>query len=352
MNLCYDPNATFAVEVTDVEYLRHGAATLLARIYQPQGDGPFPALVDVHGGQWSRFDRTQHARIDHALAASGAVVMALDFRLAPQHPYPAQIQDIHYGIRWLKAHAARFHADATSVAGIGGSSGGHGLVLAAMRPEDLCYAALPLRAAPTVDASLRYVISMWGVIDPYARLLYVKANPDSGEGFGGPTRLIASTEAYFRSEEDMREGNPQGLLDRGERVALPPLLCIHGDADKNVPCMIPLKFTKSWRRAGGCAECVLFPGQPHGFATAETSEADHAIETMKRFIAGQVARLRLTISTMLQEEDREDSRNKRTHIPITEEQTIGRAPRRLKRCLEHSGKKRSSRQPDLPKGAK
>jgi len=289
MTVRYEPTATFVVDVTDVEYLRHGDVPLLARIYQPQGDGPFPALVDVHGGQWSRFDRTQHARIDHAIAEGGAVVVALDFRLLPQHPYPAQIQDIHYGIRWLKAHAARFHADAASVGGIGGSSGGHGLVLAAMRPGDPRYAALPLRAAPVADASLRYVISLWGVVDPYARWLYVKADPGAGEGFGGPASLIASTEAYFGSEEGMREGSPQGLLDRGERVALPPLLCIHGDADKNVPFAIPVKFTDSWRRAGGHAECVLFPGQPHVFATAETIEADRAIETMKQFIARQMA---------------------------------------------------------------
>src|SRR5262245_11832240 len=148
MTVRYEPTATFVVDVTDVEYLRHGDVPLLARIYQPQGDGPFPALVDVHGGQWSRFDRTQHARIDHAIAEGGAVVVALDFRLLPQHPYPAQIQDIHYGIRWLKAHAARFHADAASVGGIGGSSGGHGLVLAAMRPGDPRCGDLAVRAAP------------------------------------------------------------------------------------------------------------------------------------------------------------------------------------------------------------
>jgi len=288
MAVHYDPTATFAVEVTDIEYLRHGEAPLLARLYQPQGAGPFPALVDVHGGQWSRFDRTQHTRIDHAIAASGAVVMALDFRQAPQHPYPAQIQDMHYGIRWLKAHAARFNADAASVGGLGGSSGGHGVVLAAMRPNDPRYAALPLQAAPTVDASVRYVISLWGVVDPYARWRYVQADPNAGEGFGGPASLMASTMAYFGSEESMREGSPQGLLDRGERVALPPLLCIHGDADKNVPYAIAATFADSWRRAGGHAECVLFPGQPHVFALAETSAADRAIETMKRFMAEQV----------------------------------------------------------------
>ena len=117
----------------------------------------------------------------------------------------------------------------------------------------------------------------------------MQADPGAGEGFGGPASPIASTEAYFGSEEGMREGSPQGLLDRGERVMLPPLLCIHGEADKNVPYTIPVKFVDSWRRGGGRAECVLFPGQPHIFATFETSEADRAIETMKQFIARQVA---------------------------------------------------------------
>src|SRR5215210_9042150 len=85
----YDPRRAFEVRWRDVEYRRDGTESWLARIYEPQGTGPFPALLEVHGGAWNHNDRTQNATLDEALAASGLVVAAIDFRLGTQAPYPA-----------------------------------------------------------------------------------------------------------------------------------------------------------------------------------------------------------------------------------------------------------------------
>src|SRR5260370_27647417 len=76
----------------------------LLRLYQPAGSGPFPAVLQVHGGAWNNKDRTdgQNAALD--LVSAGIVVLAIDFRNAPEAPYPASLPDINYGIRWLKAH--------------------------------------------------------------------------------------------------------------------------------------------------------------------------------------------------------------------------------------------------------
>jgi hypothetical protein len=136
----YDPAARYDVETYDVEYRRDAETVWLARIYQPQGPGPFPALMDVHGGAWTTSDRTSNAPMANALAASGLVVVALDFRLAPDHPYPASVQDTNYGTRWFKAHAHEYNADPRHLGGLGGSSGGHVLMLSAMRPRDPRYA--------------------------------------------------------------------------------------------------------------------------------------------------------------------------------------------------------------------
>src|SRR5829696_5838453 len=87
--LAFDPAADYKMEETDVVYRRDGATEWLARIYRPSGVGPFPALLDVHGGAWNTGTREQNAPIDRALAACGMVVAAIDFRLAPAHPYPA-----------------------------------------------------------------------------------------------------------------------------------------------------------------------------------------------------------------------------------------------------------------------
>src|SRR5205085_7609946 len=89
----FDPARRYEVEHFDVEYRRAGSEAWLARVYRPLGDGPFPALLDVHGGIWTYLDRTADAPLDEELASSGLVVVAIDFRLAPEHPYPASIAD-------------------------------------------------------------------------------------------------------------------------------------------------------------------------------------------------------------------------------------------------------------------
>ena len=172
----YDPAARFEVKTFDVEYRQEGGNGLLARVYQPQGAGPFPALLDAHGGAWSRGDRTNDTQVDRALAESGLLVAAIDYRLAPQHPYPTQMQDINYGIRWLKANATRYNGSPTFLGAVGASSGGHGVVLSGLRPWDARYAALPLDGAPQVDATLAYVVAMWPIVDPYARYEFAKAS--------------------------------------------------------------------------------------------------------------------------------------------------------------------------------
>src|SRR2546425_438756 len=96
---------SYEIRVEDVEYLSHGGAPLLARLYRPQGAGPFPIIVELHGGAWCRSDRLADKVIHEPLAKSGVIVAALDWRQPPGAPDPASFQGIHYAIRWLKARA-------------------------------------------------------------------------------------------------------------------------------------------------------------------------------------------------------------------------------------------------------
>ena len=91
-----------------------------------------------------------------------------EFRQAPRHPYPAQVADANYGTRWLKARAASFDADPASVAGLGTSSGGHTLLLSALRPADPRYAAAPVPNGERLDATLRYAVAGWPGSPPAA----------------------------------------------------------------------------------------------------------------------------------------------------------------------------------------
>ncbi len=272
----YNPARNLDVAVQEVEYRNDGSNSWQATIYQPQGDGPFPALLDVHGGAWNRGDRSNDDVMNRALAASGIVVAALDFRLAPEHPYPAQVQDVNFATRWFKQNAAQFNADPSTIGGLGSSSGGHTLMLSAMRPGDPRYGALDLPGA-NHDATVAYTVCCWPVLDPYARYLYAQESNNE--------RLAASTEAYFLSQETMKEGNPQHILERGESVLLPPTLIIQGTNDDNVPLAIPQRFDTAFRSAGGDIQVEYFEGMPHGFGNMPGPESDRALGIMKAFIS-------------------------------------------------------------------
>lgn len=279
----YDPSASYDVQVEDVEYRRAGDEVWLARLYRPQGAGPFPALLDVHGGAWNTGTRLNDAKINQALASSGIVVAAIDFRAPPKDPYPASVADVNYGTRWLKAHARDFDADPDTVGALGVSSGGHVVMLSGMRPHDPRYAALPLVEAPDVDATLAYVIICWGVLDPYGRYLMAQER--------GNADLVANHDRYFLTVDAMREGNPLLILERGEPVMLPPALLIQGTADTGVPKGMIERFAELYRAAGGNAELELVPDMPHGLAGWPEPEVARMVQRMKTFIASRLSAL-------------------------------------------------------------
>src|SRR5262252_7035205 len=153
--LAYDPNAHFDLTVSEVELRRNSAGRMLmARIYQPKEPGPFPTVLDLHGGAWNRKDRLAEEPMDRALAASGVLVVAVDMTVAPEAPYPACVQDANYAVRWLKANAANWNGNASKLGVYGSSTGGHIAQLLAMRSRDLRYGAIPFVAAPNIDASV------------------------------------------------------------------------------------------------------------------------------------------------------------------------------------------------------
>lgn len=279
---------SFEISVEDVEYLRHAERPLLARLFRPRGDGPFPAIVQVHGGAWCLGDRTRDAALNEPLARSGVAVAALDFRMPPQAPYPASLADINYGIRWLKARAAALSVRPDRVGILGSSSGGHQAMLAAMRPGDPRYAAIRLPAdAPAVDARVRCVVMCWPVIDPLARYRYAKALRQDGKPRPDILdQVIPLHDAFWGSEEAMAEGNPALALERGEGVETPPALYIQGANDVVHPRADLDRFVANYRKAGGRVELGLFEGEGEAFITRKPASpsAARAIAMMIEFV--------------------------------------------------------------------
>src|SRR5262249_49691918 len=98
--LAYNPNGRFDLAVSEVELRRNSAGRILmARIYQPQERGPFPTVLDLHGGAWNRKDRFAEEPMDRALAPSGLLVVAVDLTIAPAAPDPACVHATNYSLR-------------------------------------------------------------------------------------------------------------------------------------------------------------------------------------------------------------------------------------------------------------
>jgi acetyl esterase len=250
----------------------------LARLYQPAGTGPFPALLQVHGGAWNNKDRTDGQNTALNLAEAGIVVLAIDFRNAPEAPYPASLQDINYGIRWLKAHAREFGSSAGQVGAYGTSSGGHQILLAAIRPDDPRYRALPLKEAPAMDAKLAFVISGWGVLFPLERYKLAKAKGDN--------ELVEGHDRFFGSEDVQVEATPALIIERGEKVYLPPALVFQGTRDQWTTPELAERFAADYRNAGGSLDLLLLDGAKHTFLNEHPFEPNSvkALEAMTAFI--------------------------------------------------------------------
>ena len=223
----YDPAAQFDLAVSEVAFRRNGAGrTLMARIYQPKGPGPFPTVLDLHGGAWNRKDRFAEQPMDRALAASGLLVVAIDMMLAPEAPYPACVQDANYAVRWLKVNAATWNGDTSRIGVYGSSTGGHVAELLAMRPRDPRYSSLPLAGAPNVDATVAYVAMRSPISNTFAR--YENAERRRNEA------MVNYNKVFFNPWETIHESNPQEILEREEKVTLVPLLIMQGALDDNV----------------------------------------------------------------------------------------------------------------------
>ena len=265
--------------IEDVEYQRQGGHALLARLYRPGGAGPFPAVLQVHGGAWVNKDRTDNDFIAKALAESGILVASIDFRMPPEAPYPASLADINLGDPL--AEGARRRNIAAAPTGSAASARRAAGIRCCWRRCGPTTRAMRRCRWPTRRRSTRrlaFVISGWGVLDPLLRYHLAKK--------AGNAELLENHHNFWGDEATMAEGNPPRILDRGEKVHLPPALVFGGDKDEWVPVELMRKFVADYRKAGGEVELQLYEGANHGFMTGKPDApyAARAIERMKAFI--------------------------------------------------------------------
>jgi acetyl esterase/lipase len=234
----------------DVVYGRGGGRDLRCDIYSPAGDrGARPAVLLVHGGAWRQGDRSVMAGFGDRLASEGFVGVACEYRLTPESPWPAQIEDIKAAIRWTRVNAADLGIDPAKIAALGRSAGAHLVLLAAGTPGRAEFEGSGGNAGVPTD-----IAAVVAVFPPV--VFFTGEQRTHG---GTPARSLMGDAA---SDEDARLASPLHHIT----PSFPPTMLLHGTADKVVPVSASMVMYEALAKAGVPAEMHLYAEQPHGFA--------------------------------------------------------------------------------------
>jgi len=250
-----------------------GYRPLVVDIYMPpkgKKPAPKPLVLYIHGGGWVG-GHTRHAgalgNFPEALArlaGEGFVVASLEYRLAAEAPFPAQVQDARAALRYLKANAERYGIDPTRTGIWGGSAGGHLSALTAMSCGDASLDPAGTKAAAGSECVQAAAI-WYGVFD-FAAL---SAGRPGGQD-GAAAKLLGCNGAC--TPEKFAAASPNAYVDAKD----PPFLLIHGTQDKTVPVNQSYLGAEKLKAAGVPVESIIIEGVDHSFIGStpqQTSEA-------------------------------------------------------------------------------
>jgi acetyl esterase/lipase len=236
-------------EEHDVTYGRGGNEDLKLDLYAPAHlPGPYPAMVFIHGGGWcfgAKEDFRDKARV---FAEHGYMAISVNYRLAPQHPFPAQLEDVKCAVRWLRANAGRYQVDSERIGALGASAGGHlALLVGFTEPAD----GFEGRGGyPEQSSRVRVVINMAGPTD-----LAWPNWPEMTE------KLLAALVggSRLRMAAAYRTASPASYIRPGG----PAVLTIHGTRDVIVPFEQAERLHTALGKAGVLARLESVPDKGH-----------------------------------------------------------------------------------------
>jgi len=255
-----------ATDKKDVEFGNPGGTALLLDLHVPDGPGPFPAAILVHGGGFDQGSRSTNVRpLFDVLADPGFAWFSIDYRMAPEFRFPEAREDMDRAIEWVKAHAAEYHVDPAKIAIIGESAGGF-LVNYAGTHE-----------TPTTRVAA--VVSFYGPVD-YAKLAVERR--EHPERFnmtsinrhmatGGSMRFFGADQADEAGLAKLKEISPLFAVHKG----MPPFLCIHGTKDDQVTYDQSPMLCDAMHKVGASCEVITIEGGGHGMSGWRAPEMQH-----------------------------------------------------------------------------
>ncbi len=236
----------------DIEYARVGDLSLKLDVYVPDdATTPLPLLIWLHGGGWSEGSKTLCPGL--FFSGRGYVVASIDYRLTGVAPFPAQIEDCRAALRWLRAHASKYHIDPQRIGVWGASSGGH---LAALMGT-----ANDQKEWDVVGKHTGQPIRVQAVCDFFGPADFSQFDPGHRETQVGSDlgRLLGG--ALANKQAEARAASPVTYVSADD----PPFLIIHGDQDQVVPPEQSERLYDALKRAGVCVTIIRLKNWGHGF---------------------------------------------------------------------------------------
>ena len=247
----------------DIAYAVRGG-TLHMIIYGPAELGPVPAIMMIYGGAWRSGSPGDNAEFARYMASRGYVVCAIDYRHAPEFQFPVQLEDVQDALLFVQRHAAEYRIDATRLALLGRSSGGHLALLAAYQP-----ALIPIRAVVAYYAPTNLI---GGYEDPPI--------PDPIGVHGVLERFLGGPPAQLR--ERYLQASPVTYANRRQ----PPTLLIQGGRDHIVKAQFARELKEKLTKGGTRAVLLEIPWAEHAFDAIFTGTGNReALDYTERFLS-------------------------------------------------------------------
>jgi len=237
----------------DIEYSNVAGVSLKLDASVPDGPGPFPTVIIVHGGGFTGGNKQVYVTpMFEPLTRAGFTWFSIDYRLAPQYPFPAAIEDVDHAIEWVKAHASEYKVDVRRIALLGESAGGHLVSYVGTQTDPRWRVAA--------------VVSFYGphnLMGEYEMRQRQAAEPTALEAFLDIKTFDAQA---FKSLEDASPINHV-------RAGMPPYLLIHGTDDQVVDYQQSVKMCERMKQAGDSCELYTVEGAGHGMGSWEKTPA-------------------------------------------------------------------------------
>lgn len=245
-----DETADTYVYDEDIEYGSGGEEKLhLDLAYPTKGEGPFPAVVCIHGGGWRGGDRSMFRPLVKQLADRGYVAVTVQYRFAPTHKFPAQVEDVKCAVRWLRANAEKYKIDKERFGAIGGSAGGHlALMLGLMDQKDGLEGE---GGSEDQSSEVQCVVNIFGPTD------LAKKFPDNIE----PLLVDFVGGAIADKQEEIKQASPLTYLDESDGA----ILTFHGDKDDIVPYNQAELLDEACQKTKVEHTLVKMEGEGHGW---------------------------------------------------------------------------------------